>query len=100
MSRGLSFGGALTHLRHGARVTRAGWNDKGVWLALWSPGTYHATSELFENAPTLRLHANEAASRSLDVAACIVMKAADGSVVFGWTPSLTDMLAEDWEVVS
>lgn len=94
-----SFSNALTALKAGYRVRRKGWNGKGMWLALWSAGTYRATSELFENSPALRMHAQLAASKSLDVAASIVMKTADGSIVFGWLASQTDLLAEDWEVL-
>lgn len=94
-----SFSNALTALLNGYRVRRKGWNGKDMWLALWSAGTYRATSELFENAPALRMHAQSMTSKSLDVGASIVMKTADGSIVFGWTASQTDLLAEDWEVL-
>lgn len=96
----LSFSTALAMLKRGHRIAREGWNGKGMWLALWSPGTYKGTSELFENAPALREHAVGTASKSLDVAGCIVMHAADGSIVFGWLASQTDMLADDWIVLT
>lgn len=96
-NRGLTFGAALEALKHGRRVARAGWNGKGMWLARQAPGTYAAQSELFDNVPVVRRYAElETASTSVDVAATIVMRAADGSFVFGWLASQTDMDASDW----
>lgn len=66
----MNFGQAIEALKGGGRVQRTGWNGKSMWLALWSAG----------------------------MAASIVMKTADGSLVFGWLASQTDMLAEDWRV--
>lgn len=95
----MDFGQALTALKQGKRVSRSGWNGKGMWLAYWAPGTYKASSELFENCATLAAHAVTSTSKSLDVGGSIVMKTADGSIIFGWLASQTDMLAEDWGIV-
>lgn len=100
MPEEMNFGEAIQAMRDGKRVSRSGWNGKGMWLALWRPGTYAASSELFDNCPALRDHALEARSKSLDVCGSIVMKTADGSVLFGWLASQTDMLANDWGIVS
>lgn len=93
------FGWALHQLKAGKRVRRAGWNGKNMWLALWTAGTYPFESALFENCSWAREHAASARSLTADVAGSIVLKAADGSLVFGWLASQTDMLAEDWELV-
>ncbi len=95
----MTFGEALEALKAGKRVARSGWNGKNMWLALWPAGTWHATSGLFEDAPALREHALANRSKSADVGPCIVMRAADGLLVFGWLASQTDMLASDWELV-
>lgn len=95
----MNFGQALEALKLGSRVRRSGWNGKGMWLALWGPGTYQATSILFENCQPARDYATSCRSGSADVAGCIVMRAADGSLVFGWLASQTDMLADDWECI-
>ncbi len=95
----VDFGAAITALKSGKCVQRKGWNGKNMWLALWTAGTYLASSELFENAPAICAYLNEnVRSKSGDVGASIVMKTADGSLVFGWLASQTDMLAEDWVV--
>lgn len=93
------FSWALHQLKDGKRVRRAGWNGKDMWLALWHPGTYDASSVLFDNCPAARNYAWDARSKTADVVGSIVLKAADGSLVFGWLASQTDMLAEDWELV-
>lgn len=75
----MSFGVALEALKSGKRVSRAGWNGKGMWLCLvarWSgaigemPVDYHLLP-------------------------WIAMKTVDGGVV-PWLASQTDVLAEDW----
>lgn len=107
----LTFGEAISALKFGKRVRRAGWNGKGMWLALTEgtviPGSAVAVPDGMSTAlvpgPTLR-----GAARILALAECpneirigahIDMRAADGSLVIGWLASQTDMLAEDWEII-
>ena len=91
----LNFGQALELLKVGHRVARAGWNGKGMWIAL-SPGSKALPAERFW-APQNRRHAEE--NGPTDVLPCITMKTATGEILMGWLASQTDMLAEDWEVV-
>lgn len=72
---GIDFGEALNHLKRGRRVTRAGWNGEGMWLALRHPNPDDAMNRAF-----------------------IFIKDAQGGLV-PWLASQTDMLAEDWEVL-
>ena len=81
------------------KVTRKGWNGKDMWVTKWLPGTYPSDSKLFENSLQLQCHAMDVKSKKLDVCSCLILKAADGSIVFGWLASQTDMDADDWEVV-
>ena len=68
----MDFGAALQQLKVGGKVTRKGWNGKGMWLCYvpregtWLP--------------------------------FIAMKTVQGGFV-PWLASQTDMLAEDWEVL-
>lgn len=71
----LTFGGALVALKDGCRVSRSGWNGKGMWLKLQRPDDHSKM-----NLPY------------------IYMKTADGHLV-PWLASQTDMLAEDWSIV-
>lgn len=69
------FGWALGMLRQGRKVARAGWNGKGMWLALQVPD---ANSKM-----TLPY---------------VYMSTAQGDLV-PWLASQTDVLAEDWNEV-
>lgn len=71
------FGEALRRLKAGKRVARAGWNGKGMWLALQRPDAGGKMTLPY-----------------------IYMKTADDQLV-PWLASQTDMLGEDWlEVVT
>lgn len=46
----MDFGEAIKALKDGKRVSRAGWNGKGMWLA-YSPGCKALTAERFWAGP-------------------------------------------------
>jgi hypothetical protein len=86
----MDFGQALTALKDGQRVTRDGWNGKGMWLVL-VPGstiTVAADRPLGQVAPEL-------VGSALEYRPHVDMKTADGQIV-PWVASQTDLLAEDW----
>ena len=88
-----SFGWALEHMKCGKRVTRAGWNGKGMWLWLVREDEYRLTSPL--SSETLPV------AEALEVGTMlpwIMMKTA-GYRFVPWLASQTDMLAEDWEII-
>lgn len=68
----MKIGAAIALLEAGKRVARAGWNGKGMWLALQRPDT--------NSKMTLPY---------------IYMKTADDKLV-PWLASQTDILADDW----
>jgi len=68
----LNFGEAIVLLKAGRRVSRSGWNGKGMWLALQVPDPHSKMSLPY-----------------------IYMKTADGHLV-PWLASQTDALAQDW----
>ena len=81
----LDFGAAVAALKNGKRVSRAGWNGKGMYLfivAIWKPVRYGGEAPI----ATLR-----------EPLPFIAMKTADDGVV-PWLASQTDILAEDWIV--
>ena len=92
----MDFGDAIRALKQGRRVARAGWNGKGMWLAL-SPGHVNLSAEKFWAGPN-RDYA-EAQGGTAHVLPCITMKTATGEILMGWLASQTDMLAEDWGLV-
>jgi hypothetical protein len=72
----MDFSEALMSLRGGAAVSRAGWNGKGMWIAIQSPDQYSKMSLPY-----------------------IFMKTADNNLV-PWLASQTDILADDWDVLA
>lgn len=70
------FGEALSLLRAGARVARTGWNGKGMWIKLQLPD-----------------------DNSKMTLPYIFMYTATGDLV-PWLASQTDLLAEDWMLVT
>ena len=80
---GLSFGLAVEALKSGKRVTRAGWNGKGLWLELvqQSPSV---------DLPYIRL--------IYPVPGNGAMTYPNGALV-PWAPSQTDVLADDWQIL-
>ena len=83
----MTFGLAIEALKKGKRVARAGWNGKGMWLALVEGYDY--------NPDKGRGTAYALGCQKLP---WIGMKTADGCFV-PWLASQTDVLAEDWQIV-
>lgn len=86
---GEDFSTALLHLKAGKRVTRAGWNGKGMFLFL-VPGSNFQVNR----APLLGIYP---AGTPITYRPHIDMKTAQGDVV-PWVASQSDLLAHDWEV--
>lgn len=95
---GMKFGDAIEALKAGKKVARTGWNGKGMWLSLSCDGSREVAAENFwspHNAEFARQNGGTA-----KVLPSITMKTATGEILMGWLASQTDMLAEDWEVVT
>ncbi len=91
----VSFSVALDHVKKGFRAQRQGWNGKGMWIAMIHSGECKPGSVPMADrnrAVSDYVHDHGPAQ----ITAYLVMKAADGSIVPGWLASQTDMLAEDW----
>lgn len=72
---GLRFGQAIAALKLGAKATRAGWNGKGMWVALQSPDDFSKMRRPY-----------------------IYLKPIDGTLV-PWLAGHSDVLADDWMIV-
>lgn len=92
----LPFSSALEALKAGARIARAGWNGKDMWLCA-GKGHEKLEAEKFWNPHTKTFAENNGGFA--EVLPYIIMKTADGKVLMGWLASQTDMLAEDWQVL-
>lgn len=78
------FGTALTVLKTGGKVTRKGWNGKGIYVVLQVPDEYSKMTQPYIYIDTIGLQTTNP-------------KAPKGRVP--WLASQTDMLAEDWILV-
>ena len=87
--KGMTFGEAIEALKNGKRVTRKGWNGKGMFLYLINGSEFQNALKYgygeYEHEPT--------------ITSSIAMKTAQNTIVVGWLASQTDILAEDWCVL-
>ena len=79
----MTFGLAVEALKKGLKVARAGWNGKGMWLAMVKGRQYDVANGI---------------AKDTELLPWIGMKTADNGFV-PWLASQTDMLAEDWTLV-
>ena len=97
----MKFCDALLHLEAGARVARAGWNGKGMWIyqvpAANYPAQTEAAKEYWKDKGTG--FAADGVTPLVPYGAYLAMKTAQENVV-PWLASQTDILAEDWELLS
>ena len=91
----MNFGQALEAMKEGKRVSRQGWNGKGMFIFI-TPGSIVPYSKCKEETQKAFI---DHPHSTITIGAHIDMKASDGSLVCGWLASQTDMLAEDWEIV-
>lgn len=87
------FGSAICLLKEGLKVARKGWNGKDMFLYYVPASAYPAQRN---NKATL---AGMFPDDMVPYGAYIAMKTAQGNVV-PWLASQTDMLAEDWLIVT
>lgn len=92
---GFDFGLALMLLKEGERIARKGWTGKECFIYLVN-GNDVPKSKLRNEAA---LQIADSPLETVRIHSHIDMKAADGSIAVGWTPSQLDMLAEDWVIV-
>jgi len=80
----LCFGVAIQAMKNGAKVARAGWNGKGIFIQIQFPDEHSKMSSPYIYIDTTGLDTdNEKAPK----------------VLVPWLASQTDMLADDWEIV-
>lgn len=93
-----NFGQAIETLKAGGFVQRAGWNGKGMWLALIIPGREGEDSILLDHVDPVGCFGFSTESE-LRVDPVIAMRTAQITLQLGWLASQADMLADDWQVV-
>lgn len=115
MIMNFNFGAALEAAKDGRRIARTGWNGKGMFVFM-RPADELPIEMVVDKVKSLpqsvkdyylqdivnldgeRLPVSE--GNNVKFTAYLCMKAADGTIVNGWLASQTDMLAEDWDVLT
>lgn len=103
----MNFGQAIEALKEGKLAARKGWNGKGMFIFM-RPEAELSTEMIVNKVQSLpdafkkwvADNYSDAPTESIRFTPYICMKAADNTVVNGWLASQTDMLSEDWEIVS
>ena len=96
----MNFGKAIEELKKGKKVSRNGWNGKGMFIYLTFGSEVPVVSLKQETANHLFGGRILECDETVTINPHIDMKAADDSIVIGWLASQTDMIAEDWHIVS
>lgn len=91
----VTFGDAIAALKQGKRVSRAGWNGKGMFLFLL-PAADNLPTKIIHDPALRSVIESELGGETFDALGSIRMFTADKKILTGWLASQTDMLAEDW----
>lgn len=89
----MDFSQAILEIKKGKKITRKGWNGKGMYL--WLLPESIVKKEWVKDPNLLEAMGN---NDSIKCLGSIRMKTADGSVLTGWLASQSDVLADDWMV--
>lgn len=90
----MTFGEALEALKYGKKVSRKGWNGKGMFL--WLMEGCEIKKEWIKEKGLLEACGEKESIKGLP---SIRMLTAQGEVLTGWLASQSDMFAEDWILV-
>jgi hypothetical protein len=92
----MNFGQAIEALKEGKKVSRTGWNGKNMYL--WLKPATTIKSDWCKD-PMLKeiVDSNGGETEALGT---ICMKTADNKILTGWLASQTDMLSEDWIILT
>lgn len=91
-----TFGQAVECLKRGFKVARKGWNGKGMWL--WLKQETMVKSEWCHDL-ALKAIADQNGGE-IHALGTICMKTADNKILTGWLASQTDILSNDWILIT
>lgn len=96
----MSFGDAIEILKQGGAVRRSGWNGKGLFVVKQVPA--HITEEIIPKMQSLPQSAKALILKGkgfIDYTSqCLIYNENTGRAD-SWVPSISDVFAEDWEIV-
>lgn len=111
MTKNQNFGQAIEALKDGKRVSRQGWNGKGMFI-FQRPADELPLKMVVQQVKSLpqsvkdffHFNCNDEKGNPIPLeegnpikfGAYLCMYAADGSIVNGWLASQTDILSNDW----
>lgn len=94
----MSFGHAIEAMKAGHKVARAGWNGKGMWVALTPASEFNHSFAKEGHAAKHRSDEMTGLNDQIHLLPHFDMRMADGSMNVGWLASQPDMLSEDWYI--
>ena len=98
--RKMNFGMAIKALKYGYAVRRNGWNDKGLWVIKQVPA--HIDSDIIPKMQSLPQSAKDLILKGkgfIDYTSqCLIYNENTGRDD-SWVPSISDVFADDWEIV-
>lgn len=96
----MSFGMAIEALKFGLAIRRKGWNGKGLFVVKQIPA--HITEEIIPKMQSLPQSAKDIImsreNKVIDYRSQMLIINPDGRAD-SWVPSVSDVFAEDWEIV-
>lgn len=93
----VTFGDALEAAKDGHRISRKGWNGKGMYVFLAKDVQFHTEADISEFNPE---KATEETDRNaVEVSNMLVLRTAQGTLQPGWLATQSDMLADDWYIL-
>lgn len=96
----MNLGQVIEELKNGKKLARKGWNGKGMFIYLTYGSEVPVISMKAETTKHLFGEKRLECDETVKINPHIDMKATDGTVIIGWLASQTDMLADDWYIVS
>jgi hypothetical protein len=105
-TRNLPFGNAIWALKQGKRVTREGWNGKGLFVFMQIPATINADivpkmQSLPDSVKSYfqkRFEATPDGIHQIHYSNQMALVTPENNIQ-GWAPSSADTLAEDWTIL-
>ena len=99
----MNFSAAIIALKDGKKITRKGWNGKGMYLYLCE-GQKVPIDKWQTRAPSQEPTEHEIAQGYVEILPHIDMYTVNSvgrrARLCGWLASQTDMLSDDWEIVN
>lgn len=105
-NKNLTFGEAIFHIKCGKMLRRSGWNGKNMFIFMQQPSTIHKS--IVENMQSLPQTVKDEFKKRFndpkEQIDCIyysnqIAIVLPSNMINGWSPSPSDTLANDWELV-